>query len=46
MGEEFDSDTICELKKHNNKTNEFGGEDRFDDWNEYDEYEEYINTDY
>ena len=46
MGEEFDSDTICELKKHNDKTNEFGGEDRFDDWNEYDEYEEYINTDY
>lgn len=35
MGEELDSDTICELKQHNKKSNEFGAEDRFDDWNDY-----------
>ena len=29
------------MKKHNNKSNEFGGEDRFDDWNDYRDYGEY-----
>lgn len=46
MGEQLDSDTICELKKHNNKSNEFGGEDRFDDWNDYKDYGEYEPSTY
>ena len=32
MGDELDSYIICDLKKHNNYSNEFGGEDRFEDW--------------
>lgn len=35
LGEELDSIVICNFKKHNNKVNEFGDEDRFEDWNEY-----------
>lgn len=35
LGEELDSTVICNFKKHNNNVNEFGDEDRFDDWNEY-----------
>ena len=35
MGDELNPSTICEFKKQNDKSNEFGGEDRFDDWNDY-----------
>lgn len=42
IGEELDSDTICELKKQNSNTNEFGGEDYFDDWTDYDDEPHHI----
>jgi len=32
MGDELDSYLICEFKKQNSYSNEFGAEDKFDDW--------------